>query len=143
VSRYVVDASVAIKWYLPEIHNAEAQRLLQTGTVLLAPDLIFSEVGNILWKRVRASDLTEGEAEVVLQSLGQSHLAISPSWPLVMLALEIACQTQRTVYDSLYLALAVREKVTLVTADQKLYNAIHSTSLAGYVLWVEDIPSPV
>jgi len=140
MSRYVVDASVAVKWYLPEIHDAPARRLLAGRDALLVPDLIFSEVGNILWKRVRAGQLLEAEAEAVLQSLGALPLAVSPSWPLALSALAIACQTQRTVYDSLYLALAVRESAVMVTADEKFTHAIQATPLTPYVLWVEDIP---
>jgi predicted nucleic acid-binding protein len=140
MSRYVVDASVAIKWYLPEIHDSEAQRLLSGGHDLLAPDLLFAEVGNILWKRVRAEQMTDMEAQTILQSLGDLPLLVVPSWPLVLLALEIACQTQRTVYDSLYLALAVREQAVLVTADAKFVHSIQITPMARYILWVEDIP---
>lgn len=140
MSRYVVDASVAVKWYLPEIHDAEARRLLTGEKELFVPDLIFSEVGNILWKRVRSGQMLEPEAETVLLSLGSLSLTTAPSWPLVLPALTIACQTQRTVYDSLYLALAVRESVVMITADEKFYNALQTTPLKSYVLWVEDIP---
>ena len=140
MSRYVVDASVAVKWYLPEIHDAAAQRLLTGKEELLVPDLIFPAVGSILWKRVRFGQILETEAEAVLQSLGALPLTVSPSWPLVVPALTIACQAQRTVYESLYLALAVRERAVMVTADEKFANALKGTPLAPYVLWVEDIP---
>ena len=140
MSRYVVDASVAVKWYLPEVHDVHAQRLLSGGADLFVPDLIFSEVGNILWKRVRSNQMLEAEAEMVLQSLGALSLTVSPSWPLVLPALTIACTTQRTVYDSIYLALAVRENAIMATADEKLYNALQATPLGPCVLWVEDIP---
>src|SRR4051812_33033498 len=118
MSRYVVDASVAIKWFLPEIHSEAAQRLLSEDHTLLIPDLLFSEVGNILWKRVRNGELTSEEAATLLQTLGGLPLIVSPSWPVVALALEIACRTFRTVYDSLYVALAISEKAVLVTADE-------------------------
>lgn len=140
MSRWVVDASVAVKWYLPEIHDEAARRLLSADHTLLVPDLLFSEVGNILWKRVRGSQMTQEEAQAVLLSLGSLSLAVHPSWPLALLALETACQTQRTVYDSLYLALAIRAGAVLVTADEKFYNAILSTPLAASIAWVEAIP---
>ena len=53
MSLFVVDASVAIKWFLPEIHSDAALPLLAHKHLLHAPDLIFSEFGNVLWKRVR------------------------------------------------------------------------------------------
>jgi predicted nucleic acid-binding protein len=147
VSRYVVDANVAVKWFLPEVHDIHARRLLAPETQLLAPetqllapDLLFPEVGNILWKRVRSGQITETEADTVLQALGALPLLISPSWPLVAAALAIACPTDRSVYDSLYLALAVQESAPLVTADEKFYNALKGGPLAPSLLWVEDIP---
>jgi predicted nucleic acid-binding protein len=140
MSRFVVDANVAIKWYLPEVHDAPARRLLTGAHELLAPDLIYSEVGNILWKRFRAGEMTEEEVEAVMHSFGALPLAITPSWPLVLPAMTIACQTDRSVYDSLYLALAIREGVPMVTADEKFTNALKTTPIASSLLWVEDIP---
>jgi len=58
VSRYVVDASVGIKWFVPEIHSDAARRLLTEDSILLVPDLFFPEIGNILWKRVRRGEDT-------------------------------------------------------------------------------------
>ena len=140
MTRYVVDASVAVKWFLPEVHDPEALRLLSDDTELLAPDLVVSEVGNILWKRVRAGDVSETEGEAVLQAFGRLRLAITPSASLILPAFAIACQTQRTVYDSQYLALALRESALLVTADEKFCNALAGTPLARSVLWIGDVP---
>lgn len=139
MSRYVVDASVAIKWYLPEIYDVESQRLLDETNELLVPDLLYSEVGNILWKKIRAGEIQEQQGQAVLQSLNQLPLQVFPAFPLVLLALEIANQTHRTVYDSLYLALAVKENALLVTADERFYNALQSTPLASQLILVKDI----
>ena len=140
MARYVVDASVAVKWFLPEIYDEAARRLLRGGQTLLAPDLLFPEVGNILWKRVRAAEITAAEAEAILQTLGSLPLRIQPSRPLVTVALSIACEAGRTVYDSLYLALALQEQVPMVTADERLYNALQAGPLAASLLWVEAVP---
>jgi predicted nucleic acid-binding protein len=140
MTRYVVDASVAVKWYLPEVHDAASLRLLAGSDELLVPDLIYSEVGNILWKRIRSGEMLESEAQAVLQSFGALPLNVSASWPLVLPALTIAVQVQRTLYDSLYLALAVQESAVMVTADEKFYNVLLATPLKSFVLWVADIP---
>jgi predicted nucleic acid-binding protein len=139
VSRFVVDASVAVKWFLPEVHADAAQRLLDGGFVLIVPDLLFPEVANVLWKRVGRGEITEEQAAAVLQALGTLPLQVSASWPRVLLALEITCRTQRTVYDSLYLALAVHESCPMVTADRKLYEAIRVGPLSPHAVWVEEV----
>ncbi|WP_211175979.1 type II toxin-antitoxin system VapC family toxin [Brasilonema sp. UFV-L1] len=62
MSRYVVDANVAIKWFLPQVYADDARRLLTGNHSLLVPDLLFPEVGNILWKEVRFGLGTAKEA---------------------------------------------------------------------------------
>lgn len=139
-SSLIVDASVAVKWFIEEVHCEDARRLLPPSAPLLAPDLLFPEVGSILWKRLKQGELALEVASAILSSLHGVGLQIVPSWPLTLSALEIAAHTGRTVYDSLYVALAVRDNGQLVTADAKLYNALHNGPLSPFLLWVEDIP---
>ena len=58
MKKVVVDASVAAKWFLPEIHSPAAERLLDPSIVLCAPDLIVPELGNIVWKKLRRNEIT-------------------------------------------------------------------------------------
>ena len=65
----VVDASVVIKWHVAEIHADAALRLLEDDAPALhVPDLMFPEVGNILWKKIRRGDLAEEQAHGSLTS---------------------------------------------------------------------------
>jgi predicted nucleic acid-binding protein len=50
-SVFVVNASVVIKWFVPEIYSDRARRLLAATHQYLSPDLLFPEVGNAIWKR--------------------------------------------------------------------------------------------
>jgi predicted nucleic acid-binding protein len=140
VSLFVLDASVAIKWFLPENHSEAACRLLAQQHSLYAPDLIFSEFANVLWKRVWKNEISKNEADSTLEGLLALHLQVQPSQSLMPLALEIACRVNRTVYDSLYLAGAIVLSSLLVTADGKFYRALSKGPLAAQLLWVEDIP---
>lgn len=51
MSLYVVDASIAVKLYVPEIHSAQAIRFFSDGHELIVPDLMLAEFGNIIWKK--------------------------------------------------------------------------------------------
>lgn len=133
----VVDASVVLKWLLPEPFSAQAKRLLSGAMTLHVPDLLFPEVANILCRRVRTGEIAADRARALLEWLLELPLQVHATPPLLIAALVIACQYERTVYDSLYLALAVRERTVMVTADEKLYNALAATPLAASLLPVQ------
>jgi predicted nucleic acid-binding protein len=139
VSRYVLDASIAIKWFVPEVHSDAARLLLANNHIFLVPDFFFAEVANVLWKRVRRGENTAENARQTLTDLNAIPLEIYLSQPLMPLALDIALQSDRAVYDSLYLALAITQQCQMVTADEKFYNALQNTTCVNNLLWVENI----
>jgi len=139
MSEFVVDASVGIKWFLPEIHSIPARSLLSGFHFVMVPDLFFPEFGNIVWKKERRGELSDAEAREVLGALGTIALRIVSSVPPLSLALDIAFDADCTVYDALYLALAVAQNNALVTADRRLYDRISSGPLSAHVIWVEEI----
>lgn len=138
MSRLVVDASVAIKWFLDEEYSGIAREVLNGEHTLMAPDLLYPEFGNVLWKRVGKGEMTAEESRAVAKALLQIPVHVHSSRGLLEPALEIANRTQRTVYDSTYLALAVRERSILVTADKRLFNAVQATPVSRYLMWIEN-----
>ena len=139
MSSAVVDASVAVKWFVPERHASDAVRLLRADLTLLAPDLIWIEVGNVLWKKWRAGELTAVAVQGILEDFRRFPLEIWPAEGLLASAWEIAQVSGRTMYDSLYLALAVAAQTQMVTADRRLWNAIQGTPLVRHCLWVGNL----
>lgn len=138
----VVDASVAVKWFVPENLTAEAVAVLDGPTEILAPDLLYPEAGNILWKKVGRGEIGPRDARDVLAALVRVPLSIVPSSRLVEAALEIAFAHRRTVYDALYVALAVARDAVLVTADDRLVEALEPGPLAGHVERLAGRPAP-
>ncbi len=136
MSRYVVDASVAIKWFVPEVHTEAAARLLEGDNQLLAPDLLFPEFGNILWKKTRRSEIRASEAREILQALAIVPLQIHSAQSLIESAFEIAHGLERSIYDSVYLSLAVINECRMITADKKFYIVLKKSSLADHIEWV-------
>jgi predicted nucleic acid-binding protein len=129
----VVDASVAAKWFLPEPDAAAALRLLDGRHRLAAPDLIRAEIGNIVWDLHARGVLDANEASAMIEHLLSMPLEIHDSTYLLAPALQIAIATNRTVYDSLYLALAVELGGTVVTADERWVNALANGPLACFI----------
>ena len=139
MSAVVVDASVAVKWFFPEVHADAARRLLSLGRKLLAPDLIWAEVGNALWKKSRHAELSSEAARDILQDFRRFPLRTYAVKSLLQPAWDLAERFHLSVYDSLYLALAVRQDCPLVTADFQFYQALKGKPPASSLAWVERI----
>ena len=136
---YVVDASVAVKWFVPEVHSGHALRLLRKRSALKAPELIQAEFGNILWKKCRTGELDGTTAGEILDDFKRSPLVLHSHGSLMKLAWGIALIHRQTFYDSLYLALAMAEKGRMVTGDRKFYEALAGTSSGRHLLWIEEV----
>ena len=140
MTSFVVDASVAVKWVVAEIHFESARRLLERDYNLLVPDFFFAEVANVFWKRVRRGEDSADDANVAIKAIRSQPLQVCPSPGLMSRAFRMAIQTQRAVYDCVYLTLAVEYQCQMATADEKLFNALQQDPLAAHLCWIEDLP---
>jgi predicted nucleic acid-binding protein len=138
VSRCVVDASIAVKWFVTEEHSDLAVEVLRNNE-LIAPDLLWPEIGNIIWKKVNCSELIEKDAASILELFLKAPVTRYSSAGMIPIALEIALETGGTVYDSLYVTLAAAEDCRMVTADRRLFNSLTRTPYAGLPLWIGDV----
>jgi predicted nucleic acid-binding protein len=128
---YVVDASVGAKWCLPSFGEEfvyEAASLLEGFKLkqvrLIVPDLFWTEVANALWKAVRKNKLSLADASTSFSLLQATAIPTLPSTTFLPQALTIAGIHARTVYDCLYVALAVESSMEVITADERMANAL-------------------
>ena len=133
----VIDASVAVKWFIPEADSDEAVKLrdrhIEGSLTLMAPDLLVYEVANALSYH---PDLPVDEVKEDLEALLMLDLdLIQPSGEFVSSIAEDARKYQVSVYDSSYLALAEATSSSLITADRKLYD---KAKKSGLVLILDD-----
>ena len=124
----IVDASVAIKWIVDE-DGSDAARTL-AGREMHAPDLIWVECANILWKKTVARDLTLAEAAIGLKELRLAPVSLTPCSHLLDAALMLSGKLRHPIYDCLYLALAVQRKMPLATADRRLARAVRKYGMS-------------
>jgi predicted nucleic acid-binding protein len=136
MTRYVVDASVAIKWFVDEEVAEEARILLGDDYELAAPDFFLIECGNILWKKVQRAELLIEEARLIRQALEQQPIDLFSGTRLLEPALEIAIDSKCAVYDGCNIAVAMLTDCQLVTADRKLVNALKHGAYAKHLLFV-------
>jgi predicted nucleic acid-binding protein len=123
----VVDASVAVKWFLDEPGDREARALVERSEALIAPELIVAEVLNAIWKRLLAGDADIRQGPRVAAVLPKVLAQIRSLGPLAARALEIAAELRHPAYDCFYLALAEEQRAQLVTADRRLLSRLAGT----------------
>ncbi|MDB5686638.1 MAG: PilT protein N-terminal, partial [Rhizorhabdus sp.] len=127
MSRLVIDASVAIKWVVAEDGTPEAVSLLGVPG-LVAPDLLIPECSNILWTKVRRSELTADEAMMAARILQHADVEIYPMRSLLETATRLALDLDRAAYDCVYLALAVANGWRFVTADVRFLRRVRQAT---------------
>jgi predicted nucleic acid-binding protein len=117
--KFVVDASVAVKWYLEEPYAALARRLLDGDHTLIAPEHILAEVGQTLFRRFRQGEITREQVDGIVPHL-PAFFDLMPLEQIAAEATQLACEIAYTVYDCLYVVAAIRRDCTLVTSDERL-----------------------
>jgi predicted nucleic acid-binding protein len=136
----IIDASVLIKFFVPEILSVKAEQLLarveEGGIRLFAPDLIYAEAGNTLWKKRRLKELTQAEVGKITDLIISFPLKVEASKTLFPLALDIAIAYEVTVYDALYLSMARVYETQMMTADRKLFDQTAKTDLKRNIIWL-------
>lgn len=118
----VVDASVVLAMLLEEPGSEEAAALLAEADTLMAPDLIYAELINALWKHVQRGTVPEAAARERLDAAAALPLKTEPLAPLNAHALELALALGHPAFDCYYLAAAMDRDATLVTADRRLWD---------------------
>jgi predicted nucleic acid-binding protein len=124
----VVDASVAIKWFVEETGADRARDLWAQHDELVAPDLLVPEVCSAIWRKARLGQIVADQA---LEAVGRLKTAVThlrPTAPLATRAMRLATELDHPVYDCFYLALAEFEGSPVVTADDRLLRRLSGSS---------------
>ena len=139
MSVFVVDASLVIKWFVPEIDSDAARRWLDAAHDYLAPELLFAETGNVVWKKVRRGELTTDEGTRLVTDLSAVGVETVSMRGLLPDAYALADGAGITVYDAVYLALAVRLESQVITGDERLARRLgEHPQLAPHVRSLRD-----
>ena len=124
----VIDANVAVKWYLPENGTAAAIELTTGGNRLIAPELIRLEVLSAITRGARNNKATASEAraqcERWLNNLTDGAVSLVPEQDLLQDAVELALKVKYALLDCMYLAVARRLEAPLLTADRPFHDRV-------------------
>ena len=136
--RFVVDASVAVKWLVAEDDADVAEELATSGHDLHAPRLMASEVANALWRKARAGEIERRAAGILLADVQDMPVRWGADEVLSANAARLALALNHPVYDCVYLALANRIGATVVTADRRFAIAVAPTEHGESVMRLAD-----
>jgi predicted nucleic acid-binding protein len=137
VSSVVIDASVALKWFIPESDSGMADDLIRAEAELIAPDIIWIEMANAVWKNTRLGSL---EAEIwddVAAKLPGLLTIHGAEGQLLHSAVKLAVTLEHPVYNCLYLALAIQVGARIVTVDKRFLNVFGKTDYLDRVISLE------
>lgn len=126
----VADTSALMRLYLPdgpvpEGLEAWLQEAWNGGAVLLAPDLMLAEAGQVIWKKQKAGLIDPSEADEVLDAVLELPIELVPHRGLLAPATGLARRFDLTVYDALFLALVQQRGAELISADAEMVRAYH------------------
>jgi predicted nucleic acid-binding protein len=127
----VVDASVALKWYIAEPGSEAARHILAGGELLAAPELIVAEVCNGAWLAWRRQEITAAHHGQIAVDIAAALDRIESPLPHAGRAAAIAREIDHPVYDCFYLALSEALDAPLVTADRRLLARVAGTPFAA------------
>jgi predicted nucleic acid-binding protein len=131
----ILDTGVMVKVFVVEQDSSRATALLRAAAEgrcrLAAPDFMVIEFGNVLWKYVRRTVLSEEEAWQALGEFPYDRIEWLPARMLLKDAFRFAYEYGITVYDGAFLAGAESLAVDLVTADEALHRKV-----SGRLPWV-------
>jgi predicted nucleic acid-binding protein len=128
---FVLDASVAAKWFLSAKYEklseeafALSRKYVQGDVEFIIPDLFWAEIASAFWKAIRLGRFEKSSAHEGFRYLENCDFPSYATKPLLRKAFEIATTFDRSVYDSVYVALAIQSRAPLITADERLANSL-------------------
>ncbi|MBI5969499.1 MAG: type II toxin-antitoxin system VapC family toxin [Deltaproteobacteria bacterium] len=142
MKRAVIDASVVLKWYLPdEKYGGKALALLtryiSEDLEIAAPSLLEFEVINALVIAQRRGRIREEKIIAAIEGFINLGISLTDLSDLYSKIIHYCKAYNRSAYDASYLAVADREAITLITADEGLYNSVKKD--LSWVKWLGDI----
>jgi len=139
VTKLVIDASVAVKWFLKEQWSSESLCLLDRAFDLCAPDHMIAEMGNVVWKYHQRGELTDLEAGIRAEHISRVGIRLVPSVDLIEGAMRVASEFSMALYDALYVELAVSEGIQLVTTDDHMIRKLEGSRHRSTIVHLRDL----
>jgi predicted nucleic acid-binding protein len=131
---YVLDACVVAKVLFLEQGSDAARALVGAADSIIAPRLVLLEIANVAVKKARRKEITRSQALAVLEDAPDLFDRLIETQDLLEAATNLALTSMTSTYDAIYAALAMREGLTLVTADKRFAASLRGVTGAPQIL---------
>ena len=138
MSDLIVDASVAVKWFVGEQDARIADEIASSGHRLYAPRILVTEVANALSRKAVIGLMSTADARNYWRSLPNYLDGLIAVDDMIEPALQNACALRHPIYDLIYLETARRLDAQLITADSRFTAKLAGTDLAQHVTLLSD-----
>lgn len=130
----VIDACVAIKWFLPEENHEKASAIFNQFNRFIAPDLFFIEIDSIITKKVRQKSIDTKSAYIIYNEIRNIPFEIISYKMISKMAFDLSSTLPISQYDACYLSVAIEYNQKVYTADRKFYRGMSNTPFKDYVI---------
>ena len=134
MAKYVIDVGVGLKWFLDEEQADKARSNLSRNVEYFIPRLFYLETSAVLAKKVRRRELDKNEATRIRQTLGAFPFDVTPNEFLEDQSFDLALLHQISMYDAVYIVLAIAIEGKMLTSDTRFAKAMEQV---GLVEWIE------
>lgn len=134
ISSFVVDVSVGIAWVHPSQASPDTDRLLEAvalNVMVVVPALWFLEVSNVLLVAQRRNRLTATQRQIAMGVLSRLELTVDEEGSRYAFGRtsELAENHGLSIYDAVYLELAVRHALPIASRNEGLNQAAKKCGL--------------
>jgi len=141
VSKFVIDASVALKWQFKDESETETAILMLTDFIegkisIFSPTLFAYEIVSAVYVAVSRNRITENEGIEIIRDILGIGIVLADFSGLEEDTFRMAKRYRKSVYDCAYLALAQKEGCKFFTGDKRLFNSIKND--LSFVKWIGD-----
>jgi len=121
----VIDTSALIRLFIPDGPIPEGLENFFTGVekgnnTAIAPELLLVEAANVLDRKRKMAEISKPESIRLLTDMLSMPIRCFPHGPLIPAAFDLALEHGVTLYDAVYLALAVEQSAVLFSADREM-----------------------
>ncbi len=138
---WIVDASVAAKWFFPEDDHQAALGILDRPETLHAPSFVLVELANIAWLKSQRGDVPQAGIPQILDFAQATFDSLHPDAGWLRRAVAMVSELNHSVYDCLYLAGAEALNATVITADRRFLQKLRGTKYENRAFFLTDLPA--